>query len=179
MFFYFVISLQVPARPGLASPRSGKARAHSPSPLSHRINIAGPFLLFQLSSMISFSLPIRLAPPLSASLAHSLAQLPAPPYRPGAFARTSTHTCTTPKAATLALLAIAATPCSRFCSLSCSKIPLASGGARSAFRIVALRRSRFCSLSNALTFPVPRPLLGVSPFLTGNLFQLQFNSIAA
>jgi len=34
--------LQVPARPGLASPRSGKARVPSPLPLSHRMNTAGP-----------------------------------------------------------------------------------------------------------------------------------------
>ena len=160
----------MPAPPGLASPRSGKARPHSPSLLSHRINTARPLsLLFQLPFLISLSLSIRLVLPPSASLARSLAQLSAPPNRPGAFARTLTYTCTMPKAATLALLAIATIPRWRFCSLSCSKFLLAFDDALSALRIMAHRKSRFCWLSNAFTFPVPRPWLGVSLFLIGNL----------
>ena len=138
----------MPARPGLASSRSGKARAHSPSPLSRRISTVGP--LPPLPTFLPhFHLPFYPSGSSPVGVACSLAQLPAPPYCPGASARTSTHTCTTPKAATLALLATAAIPCWRFCSLSCSKLPLAFGDAPSAFRILALRRSRFCWLSNA------------------------------
>jgi len=134
----------VSTRPGLASPRSGKARAHSPSPLSHRINIARALsLLFQLFFLISISLSIRLVLLSSALLARLLAQLPPPSNYSGASARTSTYTCTTPKAATLALLAIATISCWRFCSLFCSKFSLAFGDAHLVFRIVIYCRSRF------------------------------------
>lgn len=75
--------------PGLASPRSGKARAHSPSPLSYRISTAAPF---PSSSNFPFLLPLPLwirlvLPLLSTSLHHSLScrlllTVLAPPLRP-------------------------------------------------------------------------------------------------
>lgn len=152
----------MPAQPSLASPRSGNVRGRSPSPLfsSHKYHLPPPplptFLHHPLPSACSLS-PVGLA---------SLAQLPAPPCRPSSLARTSTHTWTTPKAETIALLATAATPRSRFCSLLCSKCLSLLVTRTRLSKIVAPRRSRLCWLSNALTLLVhgwPSKLQSIMP----------------
>ncbi len=59
-----VIYLLVSARPGLASPGSGKARRRSPSPLSLNINTALPLLLLYLSFISSrFPISVLLSTP--------------------------------------------------------------------------------------------------------------------
>ena len=140
----------MPAQPSLASPQSGNVRGRSPTLLFslHKYHLPPPplftFLHHPLPSACSLS-PVGLA---------SLAQLPAHPCRPGSLARTLTHTWTTPKAAMITLLATAATPHSRFCSLLCSKFLSLLVTRTRPSKIVAPCRSHLCWLSNALTLLV-------------------------